>query len=444
MRVRAHGMALIGLLGILLLATACSTTSILPATKTPTATSNGTGASDACPIPGVDASMCFTPHSLREAYGVQALTEQGKTGKGVTVVVIVSYGSPSLQQDVDTFSSKYGLPPAHIQVVSPLGAQPSDPGNKDIFLWGLETELDVETIHAIAPDAGIVVMTSPVDETEGTIGLPQFMQLEQYAVDHHLGQVFSQSWAASEATLADSAGQQLLKTYNDFYQKITTQDGITVLSGTGDSGATDCAVISCVIPGEGPDPSKLATTPTVNFPASSPWVVAVGGTSLVRSGQTFTETAWQGSGGGVSKFFARPDYQQGLPAAVQTTLNGKRGLPDIAANADPSTSMAYYFDGQWVQIGGTSAATPLCAGIIAIANQVAGHPLGQINPALYKLGASATAAQDFRDITSGDNSNPQAPQPVQGFPAVAGWDPVTGWGTPQADHFIPDLIAALG
>lgn len=437
--------SLFALVGVLLVATACGSTTIVT-TGSPTATTTGTplGTSDTCPIRGADPSTCFTPHSLREAYGVQALTDQGKTGKGVTVVVVVSYGSPNLQQDVDTFSRTYGLPPIQVRVISPLGAQPSDPGNADIPLWGLETELDVESIHAIAPDAGIVVLTSPVDETEGTIGLTQFMQLEQYAVDHHLGQVISQSWAASEATFTDSASQQFLKSYNDFYQQITTQDGITVLSGTGDNGATDCATLNCVIPGQGVDSSKLATTPTVNFPASSPWVLAVGGTSLSRNGQTFDETAWQGSGGGVSKFFTQPAYQQSLPASAQTLLHGHRGLPDIAANADPATGMAYVLEGQWEQIGGTSAATPLCAGIMAIADQMAGHPLGLVNPGIYKLGASATAAQDFRDITSGSNDNVDGPKPVQGFDAVAGWDGVTGWGAPQADHFIPDLIAALG
>ncbi|HEY7834094.1 MAG TPA: S53 family peptidase [Ktedonobacterales bacterium] len=440
--------ALLALVGVVLLGTACApTTVVVPKSASPTATATvGTtlGTSNVCPLHGADPSTCFTPHSLREAYGMQALVDQGDTGKGVTVVVVVSYGNPNLQQDLDAFSRMYGLPALQVPVYSPLGAKPSDPGNADIPLWGLETELDVESIHAMAPGAGIVVVTSPVDETESTIGLPQFMQIEQYAVQHHLGQVFSQSWAASEATLTDSASQQFVKTYDAFYQQITTQDGITVLAGSGDNGATDCATISCAVPGQGPDPAKLATTPTVNFPASSPWVVAVGGTSLGRTAQSYTETAWQGSGGGVSKFETQPAFQQGLPSAVQSVLHGHRGLPDVAANADPGTSMAYLLDGQWTQIGGTSEATPLWAGIVAVADQVAGHPLGLITPGLYKLGLSATAAQDYRDITSGDNSNTSAPKPVQGYQAGAGWDEVTGWGAPLADHFIPDLIAALG
>jgi subtilase family serine protease len=92
-------------------------------------------------------------------------------------------------------------------------------------------------------------------------------------------------------------------------------------------------------------------------------------------------------------------------------------------------------------IGGTSAAAPLWAGIVALANQMAGHPLGFINPALYKLAASSTYARDFRDITVGDNTNTQTN--VQGYPAVKGWDPVTGLGTPLANNLVPDLVAAM-
>src|SRR5712692_10170482 len=99
---------------------------------------------------------------------------------------------------MDVFDRQFALPPITVKVVAPLGTVPFNPKNNDMVGWALETELDVQIIHAIAPDAGIVVMTSPVDETEGTIGLPQFLKLEQYAVSHHLGQVFSQSYVASE------------------------------------------------------------------------------------------------------------------------------------------------------------------------------------------------------------------------------------------------------
>jgi subtilase family serine protease len=124
-------------------------------------------------------------------------------------------------------------------------------------------------------------------------------------------------------------------------------------------------------------------------------------------------------------------------------LNGRRGLPDIAADADPATGMAFYVDGQWEQVGGTSASTPLWAGIIAVADQMAGHPLGFINPGIYKVASSTNAQQDFRDITSGNNSFFQGKVQVNGFQAVAGWDAVTGWGAPNAQKLLPALITAL-
>ncbi|HEX6482045.1 MAG TPA: S53 family peptidase, partial [Ktedonobacteraceae bacterium] len=353
---------------------------------------------------------------------------------GQTVVDIVSFGSPTLQQDMDVFDKQFGLPPISVKVLAPLGTARYDPANKDMTGWGIETELDVQIIHAMAPDAGIVVLTSPVDETEGTIGLPEFLQLEQYAVSHQLGQIFSQSFVASEVTLADSAGQQLVKKYTDFYNQATTKQGWTIVSGSGDHGATDFSNIAA---------TQYSPTPTVNFPADVPWVTAVGGTTLIRSANTYNETAWQGSGGGFSKFSSEPDFQKSMPQAVQTQLNGRRGLPDIAADADPATGMAFYVAGQWQQVGGTSASTPLWAGIIAVADQMAGHPLGFINTGIYKVASSANAQQDLRDITSGNNSFFSGNVQVTGYQAVAGWDAVTGWGAPNAEKLLPDLIAAL-
>jgi subtilase family serine protease len=388
------------------------------------------------PCPGVlGRSMnCYTPHALRVAYGLEALTKQGFTGKGQTVVDIVSYGSPTLQQDINVFDKQFGLPPITIKVLAPLGTVAFNPGNNEMIGWALETTLDVQIIHAIAPDAGIVVMTSPVDETEGTIGLPQFLQLEQYAVSHQLGQIFTQSYVASEATLSDSTGQQLVKKYTAFYQQITTQLGWTIVNGSGDHGATDYADLAA---------TRLSPVPTVNFPVDVPWVTAVGGTTLTHTAHGYNETAWPGSGGGFSKFFSEPDFQKSLPQSLQAQLNGRRGLPDIAADADPNTGMAFYYEGSWILAGGTSASAPLWAGMIAVADQMAGHPLGFINPGIYKLATSADAQQDFRDITSGNNSVTQGTIHVPGYQAVVGWDPVTGWGAPNARKLLPDLIAAL-
>jgi subtilase family serine protease len=398
-----------------------------------TATTANT-AVDACPVAIANNPDCYTPHALRVAYDVEALTEKGFTGKGITVIDIVSYGSPTLQQDMDVFDKQFGLPPIHIQVYSPLGTVPFNPNMPDMTGWALETELDVQIIHAIAPGAGIVVMTSPVDETEGTIGMPEFMKLEQYAVDHHLGQIFSQSYVASEPTLSDSQGQQLVNSYAAFYQQITTRQGFTVLSGSGDNGATDWENIAA---------TRLSPTPAVNFPADVPWVTAVGGTVLRKVGDSYDETAWSGSGGGVSKFFAEPDFQKSIQQPAQGQLGGHRGIPDVAADAEAMTGMAFYIHGIWGQVGGTSASTPLWAGLIAIADQMAGYPLGFINPGIYKVATSPNAQRDFRDITSGSNAVHTSSVQIAGFQATAGWDAVTGWGSPLASQLIPDLIAAL-
>ena len=416
--------------------------SITPTTvvTTPTVALSPTAArlaADSCPQQLAAMTDCQTPHSMRVAYGMESLIEQGFTGKGETVVDVVSYGSPTLQHDVDVFDQQFGLPPITIQVQSPIGTAKPDPKNKDIAGWAEETTLDVELIHAMAPGAGILVLTSPVDETEGTIGMPQFLQLEQYAVEHKLGQIFSQSYVASEPTLADPQSRTLVQTYSNFYQQIASQ-GWSVFTGSGDHGATDYTDLAS---------TKISPTPIVNFPADVPWVTAVGGTALMQSTTGVGETAWgsgdSGSGGGFSKFFSEPDYQKTLPADIQTQLNGQRGIPDVAANADPDSAMAIYFDGNWQQIGGTSAATPTWAGIIAVADQMAGHPLGLINSGLYKIEASAKAASDFRDITSGDNTYSHDGVTVRGYQAAPGWDPVTGVGAPIGDKLLPDLITAL-
>jgi subtilase family serine protease len=341
---------------------------------------------------------------------------------------------------MDTFDQQFGLPPITIKVLSPLGTQPVDhPTVKDTSGWAGETTLDVQIIHAIAPDAGIVVLTSPVNETEGTIGLPQFRQLEQYAITNHLGNIISQSFGASEVTLNNAAGKQEIQKWDAFFKQATTQQGITFFASSGDNGATDYSDLKA---------TQLSHTPTTSFPTDDPWVSSVGGTTLQRDGTAFQESVWNSnggaSGGGFSIFFSTPSYQMTLPTSVQSQLKNRRGVPDIAGDADPSTGLAFYMSGGgWNLAGGTSASAPLWAAFMAIANQMAGHPLGFINPTLYKLAASSAYTQDFNDITTGDNSVNHDGVDVQGYPAVTGWDPVTGLGTPVLDKVLPDLISSM-
>lgn len=393
-------------------------------------------ANDACPKSLSFLANCQTPQSMRVAYGMAPLIEKGFTGKGQTIIDIVSFGSPTLQKDLDVFSRQFGLPALTVQQISPLNEPISDPNN-DRSGWAVETTLDVEIIHALAPEANIVVLTSPVAETEGTVGMPEFRQLLQYAIDHKLGKIVSNSWGASELTFKDAAGQAEIQKWDALLKQATTEEGMTILASSGDNGSTDYEDVKA---------THLSPTPTTSFATSDPWVTSVGGTSLMRGGSAFSEEVWNSNngagGGGFSQFFATPDYQKTLPASVQSQLKNRRGVPDVSGNADPNTGLAIYSNGTWLTAGGTSASAPMWAALIALANQMAGHPLGFINPALYKLAASEHYAQDFHDVTVGNNSIVVNGKKVEGYQAAAGWDAATGLGTPNGVYLLPDLIAA--
>ncbi len=427
------GYIVMALGSILAALAACAAPSVV-VTRTPGATS---GTTDTAPDVGCFSCSVYTPQQMRAAYGLTSLYDSGKRGDGQSIVIIDSYGSPTLQHDLAVFDQQFGLPDVQLQVLTPLGTVPFDPNNSEMTGWQGETTLDVEMAHAMAPNAKIVVLTSPVDETEGVAGLPEFLQLEQYAVEHHLGNIISQSWAASEVSLNDAAGQAEIAKWQAFYQQAAQQDHVTIFSSSGDSGATDYVSF------ENGQLGPLSPTPTTSFPDDSPWVTAVGGTTLTHANGAYNEVVWNNggaSGGGVSKFFPAPAFQQSLPQSAQQILQGKRGVPDVSAAADPNTGLAIYIDGQWTLAGGTSAAAPLWAGIMAVANQVAGKPLGYINPTLYKIGASSQYSSAFRDVTSGNNTYSAGGVHVQGYQATPGWDPTTGLGSPNAANLIPLLI----
>jgi subtilase family serine protease len=375
-------------------------------------------------------SPCYSPQQIRRAYGVDALTDAGFVGKGETIVIIDSYGSPTIQEDLKAFDKGYGLPdPPSLKVLAPLGTVPFDPNNGTQVSWAAEATLDVEWAHAMAPGAAIVLLTSPVAETEGVQGLPEFLALEKYALDHQLGNVITQSWGATENTLFDSAGRAIVAKLEDFYKDASTQR-VTVLASAGDSGSSNVKL----------DGVTLYPYPTVGYPASSPWVTAVGGTSLYADtqGKYGYELVWdeQGGagGGGISQLFDEPDYQvASLPAAVSQQLGGKRGLPDVSYNADPYTGILIYLsflgaeNAGYYEIGGTSEGSPQWAGIVADLNQYAGEPLGFLNPGLYTVGGLGQFGKYGRDITNGTNSLNN----VSGYYAGPGWDPASGWGTPN-------------
>lgn len=439
MQLRRYGRAVMVLL--LPLLAGCSLSTVATGTATPTVPAGTTGTPVQIGDPG-----SYGPSDLRQAYDVNPLIQQGFTGKGQTVVDIVSFGDPTIQTDINDYSNHFGLPAITVKVIAPIGANPQPTTNaqaKDQEGWAGETALDVEMIHALAPDAGIVVLTSPISETEGIQGLPQFRQLVQYAIDNKLGNIISNSWGASEATLTDSASQAELQLWETLLQTSTTTKGITYFASAGDNGCTDLINLDVNNP-------QLDTTPTTSFVTDSPWVTSVGGTSLTFNGTQGSETVWDtgngaggAGGGGFSSFFNEPDYQKSVPSSEQALFQNRRGVPDVAADADPNTGMLLYVNGRPSPgNGGTSAAAPMWAALMAIADQKAGKAIGFINPLLYKIGTSSKGNVDFNDVTSGNNSVDVNGVTVQGYTAAPGWDPASGFGTPNAAKLIPDLIAA--
>jgi subtilase family serine protease len=386
-------------------------------------------------------SPCYSPQEMRTAYGLNGLLDAGMVGAGETIVIIDAYGSPTIAADLAAFDAGFGLPdPPSFKVLAPLGTVPFDPATyPDQPGWAGETTLDVEWAHAMAPGAAIVLLTSPVDETEGVQGLPEFLALEKYALDHRLGKIISQSWSATENTLfADAAGPQgprLIEDFSALYARAALE-GVTVLAAAGDDGSSNPE----------PDGATFYPFPTVGFPASSPLVTAVGGTTLYMdtSGHYQSETVWSNpgccaGGGGISQLFREPLYQQlTLPKSVRRELGGMRGVPDISYNADCYNAILVYLsyfgaaDAGFYTICGTSEGSPQWAGIVADLNQYAGRPLGFLNPALYALGGIGRFDGFGRDITVGNNELLQVPGAVApGYSATSGWDPASGWGSPN-------------
>jgi len=389
-------------------------------------------------------SPCYSPQEMRNAYDVTPLIKKGFTGKGQTIVIIDSYGSPTLVKDLKTFDAGYGLPdPPSIKQLAPLGSVPFNPNSGEQLGWAEETSLDVQWSHALAPDANIIVLTSPVSETQGVQGMPEFLALEKYALEHHLGQIISQSWATTENTLFGKSSEFVLDKFETFYKQ-AAKAHVSIFASAGDSGTANPDVAGNIYP-----------FPTVGYPASSPYVTAVGGTSLYadtkgnyQSERVWNDLATQGAdfsatGGGVSQFFKEPDYQKDtLPGSTQKVLKDHRGLPDISYNADPYTSVPVYLgflggaNNAFYLFGGTSEGAPQWAGITADANQFAHHALGFLNPALYRIGKNSYEAKEsFHDITVGNNGTDK----MIGYPATPGWDASTGWGTPKVAELVEEL-----
>ena len=382
---------------------------------------------------------CYSPQQIRNAYTIQPLLNAGITGKGHTVVLIDFATSVSLADDVHLYDQLYGLKDPKINVISPF-APPSI--NPSLYT---ETALDIETVHSIAPDATIDLVLANVDFAfQPQDFLSGALAVTQYAVNHNLGDVISQSFGVGESCAGSSYLQQEQQIFTEARAK-----GITVLASSGDSGAaTQVCSGGLVNEGKG-----------VSLPASDPLVTSVGGTTLnatVGVGKYVAETTWNedsagagATGGGISTIFPVPSYQKGIAG-----LTG-RGVPDVAFDADPLTGVPVVFSQQGatyiVSVGGTSVGSPAWAAVVVLANQYVGKRLGFLNDAFYRLSTRASYARGFHDITIGNNSvtipefDPTTGKiiyvPVPGYNAGPGWDAVTGLGTPKVSTLVALLHA---
>jgi subtilase family serine protease len=419
---------------------------------------------------------CFAPAAFRNAYNLGPLYALGDQGQGVTIALIDSFGNSDMATDLNNFNTQFGL--QHLCGEANYTCQPGDPTFKTLCykactdtrsmpagshspgteardLWVVEVALDVEWSHAVAPKANILLVTTPTAETLGVQGFPQMMNAEQFVVDNGLAQVISQSFGASELDFEGgvAAMEQLRGAFKDAKAR-----KVSVFASSGDFGNSNLDKT----PVGGANSFPLLPVPNVGWPGSDPLVSSVGGTYLCADAATGLavdstppsgqcplhpgqrEVGWVAAGGGFSSIFAKPSYQNAVPPGSNTAGNvhNTRMVPDVAMEASSRTGVLVYAAGTWFTVGGTSVASPTFAGVAAIADQVNGAPLGFLNPAFYTIANNpAHYAADFFDVTTGNNDNFMSP-PDPNYAASAGWDPVTGVGTPNAANLVPDLIRA--
>ncbi|MGO9917427.1 MAG: Ig-like domain repeat protein, partial [Isosphaeraceae bacterium] len=393
-----------------------------------TMTLSGNGISNAVTLSSPAGSVAYTPSQIRAAYGISALALDGT---GQTIAIVDAYDDPDIFQAVDAFDTQFGLAPSGPSLYDQYGPASSfltvlnqngqatslpstDPNGPGTDNWELEESLDVEWAHAIAPGAQIILVEA------SSQALSDLMASVATAAHQPGVSVVSMSWGFPE-------GQAVFAADEAAYDSVFNVPGVTFVASTGDYGAAD-----------------------PEYPAYSPNVVAVGGTSLTLNadGSYNSETGWGyysssagaliGSGGGISLYEPEPAYQQGVQAT------GYRTTPDVSLVADPATGAwiadPYNLDpgNPFQVVGGTSLSAPAWAGLLAVVDQgrsAAGEPdlnsasSTDTQQALYMLPQS-----DYKAITSGNN----------GYSAAAGYNLVTGLGTPVANLMVPDLIAYQG
>lgn len=345
----------------------------------------------------------FTPPELAKIYNFPA-----NTGKNQTIALI-ELGGGYTATDLKAYWNQLGLSPVSVAAVSVGNATNSpqgDPNSAD-----LEVALDIEVAGAIAPAARIVVYFAP-NTDQG------FLDAINAAIHDQVNKpsVISISWGAAESEWTSQAMNAFNAAFHD-----AALLGISVCAAAGDNGSSD---------------GETDGRNHVDFPASSPWVLACGGTRLVaNNGVRQSETVWNdgtnggATGGGVSSHFSKPAYQSRIqvPKPAGTVNSTGRGVPDVAGVADPNTGYTVIVDGQEGVVGGTSAVAPLWAALIALCNEQLGKNVGWFHPKLY---GTVSEQKGFHDITSGNNGT---------YKAASGWDCCTGLGAPNGQAIL-DLL----
>lgn len=338
-----------------------------------------------------DASLSYNPNDVAKAYKYP----EGVTGKG-QCIALIELGGGYRAEDMKNYFSKLGLPVPVIRSRSVDGAtnSPSTADSADG-----EVVLDIQVAGAVAPGAMVVVYFAPNTDK----GFLNAISTALHDTSNNPS-VISISWGAAESQWT----KQAMDNYNDTFMSAVAL-GVTITAAAGDHGSAD-----------GQTDGKAH----VDFPSSSPYVLACGGTRL----EPKTEKVWNSgdgwaTGGGISSNFGVPDYQSAvkLPKSINAGQTAGRGVPDIAGNADSASGYNVLVDGQWSVIGGTSAVAPLVAGFVALANEKLGKKVGYLHPKLY-----TAAKKYFKDITTGNNKS----EGLKGYVASPGWDACTGLGVP--------------
>jgi subtilase family serine protease len=370
---------------------------------------------------------CYAPEHIRAAYNVP----DNLTGEGQSMAIVVAYGSPTVREDLETFSRAFDLPEPKLNLFYPGGKRPYKPEqHPEQISWAAETSLDVQWAHAIAPGAMINLVVAPNNKGNS------INRAQRFVIENDLGEVMSLSFGAAEGSIRGKGNNLHLRQAHKIYEDARTAN-VSVFAAAGDAGAENGYEV-----------------PNALFPASDPLVTAVGGTSLFANdaGEYRDEIVWNDSdpalcpygcklgntratGGAPSKIFEAPPYQR-----VLSGMNA-RTTADVGYNASSYTGVLVYYgfleegDGFYFS-GGTSAGAPQWAAIAALANQAAKQPLGFLNPTLYEIGADREKyAKAFHDVTIGDNGISS-----EGFEAGLGYDLPTGLGTPNVRRLIWNLL----